>query len=216
MNNQALGTGLQVPRPGLVSEAWDIPSRPGQEAGLPLREGSRLHSPVLAERYRRLRPGPSCTEKERIPMWLRPRLFVGPGPGAGRQEPQRGAGGAAALQLPGDGVPPGGLVTQWGGSHRLHHSGRQVPQTQTNTHTHTHGHRQTHIHTDTGTPEATATTKPASTQPFTSANCSPESSWLLGRDPPLLSEFGLHASQGPDTGVLGEDRAVESGHGSRN
>lgn len=150
MNNQALGTGLQVPRPGLVSEAWDIPSRPGQEAGLPLREGSRLHSPVLAERYRRLRPGPSCTEKERIPMWLRPRLFVGPGPGAGRQEPQRGAGGAAALQLPGDGVPPGGLVTQWGGSHRLHHSGRQVPQTQTNTHTHTdidrHTYTQTHAH----------------------------------------------------------------------
>lgn len=84
------------------------------------------------------------------------------------------------------------------------------------TRTHTHGHRQTHIHTDTRTPEATATTKPASTQPFTSANCSPESSWLLGRDPPLLSEFGLHASQVPDTGVLGEDRAVESGHGSRN
>lgn len=89
MNNQALGTGLRVPSPGpprapeLVSEAGDIPSRPGQEAGLPLREGSRLHSPVLAERDRRLRPGPSRTEKERIPMWLRPRLFARPGPGAG-------------------------------------------------------------------------------------------------------------------------------------
>lgn len=74
MNNWAHGQALRVPSgsppwaPELVSEAWNLPSRPGPGAASPA-EGLRTTRPRLAERGRQLQPGLSFTEEGKNPGW---------------------------------------------------------------------------------------------------------------------------------------------------
>lgn len=163
-------------------------------------------TPSLAKRDQRSQPvGLSFTEKKKeSPRGLPPRFFrYVQGRDAERQEPLgSGCVGAGALHAWGSGGPPpsqeGSVVVT------LRKAG--PPRSLTHTHARTHSGAHTH--------DSSTSNKTCPTRAFTSTENHPESPWLLGRDPPLLSELA-RVTAGCQAWVPGEEDRV-GGSGSRN